>query len=248
MDAASAQLAEAEQSLAAATLVAPISGTVAQIGLTPGTSVAANSSSADIVIIGPGTSEVTTAVTDGQVGSVKPGQRTSVLPDGGATPISGTVTAIGALDSTTSSGAASYPVTISLDATGQALFAGSNATVSITLSSAAAAVTVPTSAVRSTGALHVVEVLANGQPTTVRVTVGVVGSTLTQITSGLSAGQQVVLADLSAALPSSNTNNRGLTGGGGGFGGGGGRIATGGAGGGNAGGTGGGAGGGRTGG
>jgi HlyD family secretion protein len=233
VDSANAQLAEAQQSLAAATLVAPISGTVADVTLSTGATVSANSSSADIVIVGPGTSEVTTAVSDSQVGTVKPGQAASVVPDGGSTPINGQVTSIGSLDSTTSSGSASYPVTISLGSTTQPLYAGSNAALSITLRSAAAAVAVPTSAVRTAGAAGIVEELKNGTLTPVRVTVGVQGTTLTQIMSGVNPGDQVVLADLGEALPTSNTNTRGLTGGGGGFGGGG-RGGTGGTGGGGA--------------
>ena len=48
--------------------------------------------------------------------------------------------------------------------------------------------------------------------------VGAVGPVLTQVTSGLTVGEQVVLADLSTPLPT-NTNpfaSRSLTGGGGG--------------------------------
>ena len=43
--------------------------------------------------------------------------------------------------------------------------------------------------------------LNNGKPVQTRVTVGAVGSERTQILSGLSAGQQVVLADLAEPLP-----------------------------------------------
>jgi HlyD family secretion protein len=228
IDAANAQLAEVQQNLAAASLVSPIAGTVAQVTITAGQSVSANSTSATIVIIGPGTSEVTTAVTDNQVGQVKPGEAASIVPDGGSTPIPGTVTAIGALGTTTSSGSASYPVTISLKSTTQPLYAGSNAAVSITLGSAKAAVTVPTSAVHTIGSISFVTEMRNGKATTVPVKLGVIGSTVTQITSGVSAGDQVVLADLGTALPTAGTTGaRGFGGGGGGFGGGaaGGRAA-----------------------
>lgn len=222
VDSANAQLAAAQQSLAAATLVSPIAGTVAQVGLTAGQNASANSTSAAIVIIGPGTSEVTTAVSDVQVGTVKPGQAVSIVPDGGTRPISGTVTQIGALGSTTSSGSASYPVTISLGGTTQPLYAGANAAVAITISSTSAAVSVPTSAVRSFGAFHLVTVLRNGTTSQVPVQIGVVGTTLTQITQGLSAGDQVVLADINAPLPTATNNNpRAAFVGGGGFGGGG---------------------------
>ncbi|TVT18877.1 hypothetical protein FNH05_35315 [Amycolatopsis rhizosphaerae] len=56
----------------------------------------------------------------------------------------------------------------------------------------------------------------SGQQTEVRrVTVGVVGAAVTEIKTGVNAGEQVVLADLSQPLPTSNTNTRGLVGGGG---------------------------------
>ena len=59
----------------------------------------------------------------------------------------------------------------------------------------------------------------SGTVTAKRITVGVVGSTYTQVLSGLHLGQSVVLADYSRAVPSSNTNTFGGLGelGGGGF-------------------------------
>src|SRR6202020_3661589 len=66
-----------------------------------------------------------------------------------------------------------------------------------------------------------VTVLQAGKLERVRVVVGAVGPVLTQVTSGLTVGEQVVLADLSTPLPT-NTNPfaaRSLTTGGGGFGG-----------------------------
>ncbi|WP_211764907.1 efflux RND transporter periplasmic adaptor subunit [Kutzneria sp. CA-103260] len=219
VDAANAQLAANQQNMAAASLVSPIDGTVAQVDIVAGQNASANSSTAKIVVIGPGGNQVTTAVNDNQVGNVKPGQAATVTPDGAGKPLAGKVVSIGALASTTSGGSASFPVTISLDGGGTALFAGSTASVAITLGSAKAAVTVPTSAVHTVGATSFVSALVDGKPATKRVTVGVVGATVTQITQGLNAGDQVVLADLSQPLPSSTTGAgaRGLTGGGGGF-------------------------------
>jgi HlyD family secretion protein len=124
------------------------------------------------------------------------------------------------LASTASSGTASYPVTISLGNPTQQLFAGATASVAITLNTANAAVTVPTSAVHGAGGFSFVTALVNGKPTLTRVSVGVQGADLTQITKGLKAGDQVVLADLNTALPTAGTTNtRGGLGGGGGAGG-----------------------------
>ncbi|GAA5170769.1 MULTISPECIES: efflux RND transporter periplasmic adaptor subunit [Amycolatopsis] len=209
IDAADAQVAVAQQNLAAATLVSPINGTVGEIGFTQGQQA---SSSEHVVVFGPGENQVTTAVSDLQAGQVKPGQRATVTPDGSAQPITGQVTSIGLLASTTSGGSPSYPVTISLPAGGQ-LYPGATASVSIVTSTANAAVTVPTSAVHLTGANAFVTVLSGGKTETRRVTVGVVGPSATEIKSGVAAGEQVVLANLDEPLPTSNTSTRGLVGG-----------------------------------
>jgi HlyD family secretion protein len=211
IDSANAQVAVAQQNLAAATLVSPIAGTIGEIGLTTGQT---ESSQQHIIVLGPGGDQVTTAVSDTQAGKVKPGQKALVMPDGGGTTISGQVTSIGLLSSTTSSGAPSYPVTISLPATGQQLHEGATVSVSIITSTANAPVTVPTSAVHLTGGSASVTTLSGSLTTVKRVTVGVMGASLTEIRSGLSAGDQVVLADLSQPLPTSGST-RGLTGGGG---------------------------------
>ncbi|GHF86896.1 HlyD family secretion protein [Amycolatopsis bartoniae] len=211
IDAADAQVAVAQQNLAAATLVSPIAGTVGEIGFTQGQTA---SSSEHVVVFGPGEDQVTTAVSDLQAGQIKPGQRATVTPDGSGKPISGQVTSIGLLASTTSGGSPSYPVTISLPSGGQ-LFPGATASVSIITSTANAAVTVPTSAVHLTGANAFVTTLVDGKTQTKRVTVGVVGASVTEIKSGLNAGDQVVLANLDDPLPTSNTSTRGLVGGGG---------------------------------
>jgi multidrug efflux pump subunit AcrA (membrane-fusion protein) len=222
VDAANADLGVAQQNANAATLISPITGTVARVGITPGQSVPGASTQNTIVIIGPGSDQITTTVSDTQVGQVRPGQDAIITPDGAGQHVTGKVISVAILPSTTSSGTAGYPVTIALDPTSQPLFAGATAAVSISLGSTHASVTVPTSAVRTMGSQHLVSVLRNGELTTVPVTLGVAGATLTEVASGVRPGDQVVLADLATPLPTTNTTQRGF-GGPGGFGGGGGR-------------------------
>jgi HlyD family secretion protein len=88
-------------------------------------------------------------------------------------------------------------------------------------------VAVPTSAVHHLGRFAYVTELRAGKAQNVAVTPGVVGDTLTQVSSGLAAGATVVVADLSEPLPStsSTSGQTGLAGvgaltGAGGFGGG----------------------------
>jgi trimeric autotransporter adhesin len=225
LDAANAQLSEARQDLAAASLTAPISGTVALANVTPGQQVTGSQgtgTSADFVIEGAGGEEATTTVSVSDVGEIRVGQPATITLDGSATPLSGQVVAIGMLSSSSSTGTASYPVTIGLAAGAPTLFAGSDAQVAITLAKVSDAISVPTSAVEGIGAASFVTVLQAGKQVRVRVVVGATGPVLTQVSSGLTVGEQVVLADLSSPLPT-NTNPfaaRGLTTGGGGFGGG----------------------------
>jgi HlyD family secretion protein len=119
-------------------------------------------------------------------------------------------------------------VTVTLAKHGLTLLSGATASVDVILGEATGALTVPTSAVSD----GTVEVYADGKVSRVRVTTGLVGRSRTVMTSGLKAGQKVVLADMSAALPTSGaptTTGRSRFGGGGfsgSFGGGGGiRIA-----------------------
>jgi multidrug efflux pump subunit AcrA (membrane-fusion protein) len=212
IDAADAQVAVARQNLAASTLVSPINGTVAQIGFTVGQ----NAGQQRIVVIGPGANQVTTAVSDTAAGQVKPGQQATVTPDGSATPITGQVTSIGLLSTTTSSGSPSYPVTISLPDSAPAFFPGATASVSIIIGTGNAAVTVPTSALHLAGPAMTVTVLSGDKTEVRRITAGVIGAAVAEVRSGLANGEQVVLADLSQPLPTSTTNARGLVGGAGG--------------------------------
>ena len=178
------------------------------MALTQGASAGTNA----ITVIGPGAEEVNTTVTVGSVDLVKVGPSARVNVGGIGTALTGKVTAIGVLTGTSGS-TTTYPVTVLLDPTAQKLFDGAGAAVAITVSSVSGVLTVPSSAVHSLGTtLHTVTVLADGKATATRVGLGAVGMNRTQITSGLKAGEAVVLARLDAALPTSTTTNRTLRG------------------------------------
>ena len=199
IDSLTAQLAEAKQNLAAATLTSPSSGTVAAVGFTPGTS----SSGASITIVGTGVEGVQTSVPLGQIDSVKVGQPVTVAADGQSASLHGTVESIGLL-STTSGSRTTFPVTVRLAANSPAIYDGSGADVVITTGSAKSATAVPTSAIHTgPGGTYTVTVVNGSKQSTVRVSIGLAGADLTQITSGLKAGQKVLLADLSQPLPGS---------------------------------------------
>ncbi|HVA06855.1 MAG TPA: biotin/lipoyl-binding protein, partial [Acidimicrobiales bacterium] len=198
-----ANLVKAQQALNEAQLDSPISGTVATVAITAGDTVGADSATEVIEIISTQAYEVTGTLTSAQVNSVKVGSVANVVIDGLTGTLQGTVSQVGPVQS--ASGTYSYPVVIALPNSVSGLFAGSTANVSILTGHAVDAVAVPTSAVITAGSASFVEVLKDGVPTRHAVKVGMVGSTFTQIRSGLTEGTEVVLADLSVPVPSSNT-------------------------------------------
>jgi multidrug efflux pump subunit AcrA (membrane-fusion protein) len=214
-DAAAAQVTVAQANLANARVISPIDGTVVTVSVTPGASAGAGSTA--FVIAGLDSYQVVTTVAVADLPDLKVGQRASVQPDGMSTPLSGSVALIGLVPATSGS-PATYSVTIALTGQPSGLHAGGYATVTITTAHGSG-VSVPTSAVHGSGRSATVTVYAGSRTKVTRVTVGTKGPVLTRITSGLTIGQQVVLADLSKPLPTNNLNSQFGPGGGPGIGG-----------------------------
>jgi len=217
-------VAVAKADLTQATLTSPLAGTVAAVAIAVGDSVSASSTSQTITVIGPANYQVSTTAALSVVDKITVGQPATVTVDGVGEPLNGTVSVIGVLKSS-SAASTSYPVTIALRNTGTTLYNGAGAAVAITVGRVERVLTVPSSAVSTTGAQSTVTVLANGVTTVTPVTVGAIGNDLTQILGGVTAGQQVVIADLGAPLPTATTTAGAGQGGIGALGGTGGRVA-----------------------
>jgi len=208
IDSAKATLVQASQALRGATIKAPARGTIGQISVGQGDSASAGSTA--IVVLAPGTTTAELSVSSTQVAQLKVGQKAQVTPAGATQAYSGSVTRIGQIPSSSTTGSSTYPVTVTLDKRGLNLLSGATAAVDITLGEADHVLTVPTSAVSNDS----VEVYADGKVSRVRVTTGLVGRTRTVVTAGLRAGQDVVLADMSTALPTSGSETSTRLGGG----------------------------------
>lgn len=150
---------------------------------------------------------------------LKKGQAAKVtwnaLTDGTAT---GTVASIDPT-ATTSNSVVTYGVVVKLTSLPKGIKIGQTTTVVVTIASKTNVLAVPSAAVTTVGGLSFVQVIANGAQTRTQVQVGLVGDSLTEITSGLNEGDTVALP---AATSSSTSNNpfANLPGGGlGGFGG-----------------------------
>jgi multidrug efflux pump subunit AcrA (membrane-fusion protein) len=206
IDAAAAALRSARQDLRAATLRSPLTGTVAAVGLTAG-----GPSGGTVTVVGAGVPKVTIAVPLAQIDLIKDGQATSVAVDGVSRPLTGTVSAIGLLSSTSGS-QTTFPVTVQLAAGTPRLYDGAGADVRITTGTARNVLTVPNSAIATRGrGLHTVTVVRGPTTSTVVVTLGVAGTALTEVRKGLEAGDRVVLADYGQSVPTSTnstTTNR----------------------------------------
>jgi RND family efflux transporter MFP subunit len=208
VDAAGSEVAVAQQAIAQATIVSPIAGTVEAVNFGVGDSVDAASTTANVVVVGAGGFEATTLVSVDDISDVKVGQKTTVLPDGSKQPLPGTVSSISLVPDPAAS-TTSYRVVIGLTDRASTLNNGSTGSVAIVTESSRAGLAVPSSAVTALGNRHTVTVLDGATTKLVAVEVGVVGETWTEITSGLTAGQQVVLADISEPLPGSATKSSG---------------------------------------
>lgn len=218
IDTAAADLTDAQQSLDEATLTSPISGTVVSVGINVGDTVSANSGTEIITIIGTKSYEVQATLDSSQVPSVKVGQSAAVEVDGIDGTIDGTVSQVGPVQSSDSG--YDFPVVVALPSSTTGLFTGSTANVNIATGSVSNVVAVPTSAVQTLVTHSYVLELSKGKLTEKVIKTGMVGDTYTQVLSGLTSGQSVVLAEYAEPVPSSNTNTD-ILGGGGGFAGGG---------------------------
>jgi multidrug efflux pump subunit AcrA (membrane-fusion protein) len=205
IDAARAELAVARQNRAQAVLTTPIAGTVATVALSAGQAVSAGSPSATIMVIGPGQKKIETTVGIADIDLVRQGDPVRVTVDGVTGTIPGRVTTIGILNSTGTSGTTTtYPVTVLLDTTTRALYDGAGATLAIDVGSRRNVLTVPISAVHTAAFGSVVDVYRDGKITAARVRTGIRGVDAVEVTSGLQAGQQVVLAVVSEPIPSNS--------------------------------------------
>ena len=226
-------LATAQANRDDAVLVAPFGGIVTAITGTVGGSSGSGTSSTETAAGSTSTSSgfvtiadtskmtMTAAIAEADIALVAVGQTATVtfpaLTDVTAT---ATVTAI-APTGTTSNSVVTYSTTITLDSIPEGLRIGQTAEVTITtVSSADDALYVPTAAITTaTDGTSTVDVIGDDDAVTATtVELGVVGDAGTEITSGLTAGETVVLGEVAATTgdeTETGTTEQGGFGGGG---------------------------------
>lgn len=213
---ARADVAQAEDDLAAATLTAPFSGTVADVtiavGDQAGSSAASGSgtqagaggsgqgavsatttstSTAAVTLVKPSTFVVETDVAAADVTKVKKGMQAQITPADATEAIFGTVQEVGLVAETSTSGTATFPVTVRITGTQKGLYAGTSAEVSIVVKQVEDVLTVPTQALTTTGGTTYVQKVDGSSTTRTAVTVGETYGMSTEITKGLAAGDTI---------------------------------------------------------
>jgi len=186
----------------------------------------ASSSTAFITIQNLGSLEVVASFPEADATKIAPGQPASVtLSALTNSSIAGTVTNVSST-STVVSNVVTYDVTIALTNPPKSVKLGMTADVSVYVDTQTNVLTLPSAAITTVGSQSTVTLLRNGKTSTQAVTTGLVGSSTTQIVSGLNAGDVVVVPTVTVSAATGNTATAGssgsLSGGGGGFPGGGG--------------------------
>ncbi|MBL7261680.1 efflux RND transporter periplasmic adaptor subunit [Paractinoplanes lichenicola] len=224
---------EAEAAVDGTVLEAPMAGTVTAVngtlgssssgstqssgGQTGGEQSSSSSSSSGFVEIQDLTKmQITAAFAEADATKLKEKQAATVTWNA----LSGTTATakVSAVDpsATTSGTVVTYGVTLSLDKVPSGAKAGQTVSVAVTTGSVADAVMVSSAAITTVGNRHSVTVVAGGAQQVRQVEIGLEGDSATQITSGVDAGEQVVLT---ATTTTTGAGQQGGFPGGGGFGG-----------------------------
>ncbi|MHB9003052.1 MAG: efflux RND transporter periplasmic adaptor subunit [Coriobacteriia bacterium] len=200
--AARASVAQAQASVDAALLgsgdlklLAPVAGTVIEVNIEPGASVAGGGSAA-IVVADLEHLFVEAALDENDYATVSVGMPVEILVDAleGAT-LEGTVTALAQVGQADANGIVSYALTAELDPAGTRAAAGMTVRLDIITERAADVLMIPNEAVRMADGKQVVDVLDKaGAARTVPVTLGMTDGSSVEVAGGLEAGQRVVLA------------------------------------------------------
>ncbi len=196
------------------TITAPRAGVVADVTIAAGATLSTSASSsaqgassaagtkvASIMTGNPQT--ITVTLQEADIPKVASGQAATITVDAIADKtFTGKVIGVDT-SGTVSSGVTSYTATVQFDKVAAGVLPNMSATVDIITSTKTDVVLVPVGAVKTSNGQTTVQVMKNGTPSTVDVTVGLESDSQAEIVSGVSVGDEVVTATITA---NSNTN------------------------------------------
>ena len=189
-------LEDAQAQLDGATITAPIEGTVMAVNVVEGI----NTNGGDAVQLMSDELEVTADFSESDLPSIALAQPATITISATDSSLTGTVTAIAQSSSTSGTGSVvSYSVTITLSDVPAAVRPGMSADVAVTTAEAQDVVAVPSTALAGAAGNYSVRVIDAARNVTVRqVEVGLVSTSLAEIRSGLTAGEEVVTGTTSS--------------------------------------------------
>jgi macrolide-specific efflux system membrane fusion protein len=221
---AALNVSDAQKALEATTLKSPAAGTISAVNFTVGQTVGGGGSSPSSSSSSSSNSSSSTAsrafatlldldnmvvkvgFPEADAGKVAAGQSVTLTIDSlTGQRLTGTVTEIDTV-STVVSNVVTYNAVVSFDSVPAGVKPGMTANVSVISASRDNVISVPSAAISTTGGVSTVKVRADGVDETRTVVTGLKGDGTTEITSGLSAGEQVVM---SVGVVSSNASNSG---------------------------------------
>jgi RND family efflux transporter MFP subunit len=210
---AKSALAEATQAASDATLRATIAGTVVALDLAKGdvvgsasgatgttgtTGATGTATTSAVTIQSTGHYVVDATVASDDVKSLKKGLQAEITPTGVTDTVYGTVTAVGLVAETSSSGAAVFPVTIEVTGKRKDLYAGTSADASIVIKQIQDVLTVPSRALQTDGDTTYVMKVVDGKSVKTTVETGTTYGMSTEVTSGLKDGDEVEIPGFTA--------------------------------------------------
>ncbi len=196
----SAQIAldQAKDDAAARTVTAPLAGVITALSVEDGSTAGGSGGSAAVTITDPDVYQATITLAESDISTVEVGQRAMLTFD--ALPDLNLIGQVTRVDTTgaNESGVVSYGVVITPEVMDASIKGGMTVSVSIITATAQDVLAVPSAAVKSSAAGKYVQILENGQPVKVTVEVGMSNDAYTEITSGLTEGQEIIVATTSS--------------------------------------------------
>ena len=203
---------DAKDTLSRFALASPVDGVVTAVNVVAG---ATAPSSADITVAA-NQMEVSATVTETDYPSLKVGQAVSVSITALGETATGTVKEIDPIGSSSGTGGVvDYPIVVTIDPAPAGTASGMSADIEVTTAQVADALSVPATALDGSDGNYSVLVLgADGVATAQPVQVGLVTSSLAEITGGLTEGETVVTGVNATRTGTATTTTGGFGGGG----------------------------------
>jgi HlyD family secretion protein len=197
VESARAAVAVAEQTVRDARLRAPVAGTIGAVNIAVGEFTQPAGVAPAFTLVPEGDFEVVADFAETDAASVSVGAiaqvRVEALP---GRSLRGTVTRIDPIAKTSANNLVTYAVRVSLDDPPADLRTGMTATVDVTAAEAVGVLVVPQGAISTIDGRETVEILQPDGTTIMRtITTGVQGDTVTEVMTGVSVGDELVIPD-----------------------------------------------------